>query len=124
MLIGILCNAPVAEHIAELHKRGVKVVGHFNVEFLVGDPDGPMGPTGFFKFYRDLWDEKELGPRPVADPLDLLARNADGSPMAAKNYGIGGMREFTACLNNPHWRAVLKALQDLGKWLADADAEA
>ena len=94
---------------AAVHDLGSKVVGHFNVTFLVGEPDGPDGPRGFFRFYRDLWDEKELGPKPVADPLDLLARNADGTPMASKNYSIGGMREFTACLNNPHWRAVLKA---------------
>src|SRR5436190_1050834 len=58
---------------------------------------------------RDLWDEKELGPKPVKDPLALLARNADGTPMASKQYSIGQMREFTACLNNPDWRAVLKA---------------
>ena len=50
--------------------RGVKVVGHFNVEFLVGDPDGPQGPRGFFRFYRELWDEKLLGPKPVADPVE------------------------------------------------------
>lgn len=94
---------------AAIHKLGAKVVGHFNVTFLVGEPEGKDGPRGFFKFYRELWDEKDLGPKPVADPLDLLARTADGSPMASKQYGIGQMREFTACLNNPHWRAVLKA---------------
>jgi hypothetical protein len=94
---------------ADIHKRGARVVGHFNVTFLVGEPAGKEGPRGFFKFYKELWNEKELGPRPVADPLALLAKNADGSPMASKNYSIGGMREFTACLNNPHWRAVLKA---------------
>jgi acetyl esterase/lipase len=92
-----------------LHRLGAKVVGHFNVTFLVGEPESPDGPQGFFKFYRDLWDEAELGPKPVADPRDLLARNPDGSLMAAKSYGIGGMREYTACLNNPHWRTVLKA---------------
>ena len=91
-----------------LHRLGSKVVGHFNVTFLVGEPESPEGPRGFFKFYRDLWNEAELGPKPVADPRDLLARNPDGSLMAAKSYGIGGMREYTACLNNPHWRAVLK----------------
>lgn len=94
---------------AAVHQLGAKVVGHFNVTFLVGEPDGPGGPRGFFKFYRELWDERELGPKPTADPMDLLARNADGTPMASKQYAIGGMREFTACLNNPHWRAVLKA---------------
>lgn len=94
---------------SEIHKRGAKVVGHFNVTFLVGEPEGENGPRGFFKFYRELWNEKELGPRPVKDPLDLIAKNADGSPMRSKNYSIGGMREYTACLNNPHWRAVMKA---------------
>ena len=93
----------------ELHKRGVKVVGHFNVEFLVGDPDGPKGPTGFFKFYHELWDEKALGKKPVADPLALLERKLDGSPITNSTYSIGGMKEHWACLNNPHWRAVLKA---------------
>src|ERR1043166_2137705 len=62
----------------ELHKRHVKVVGHFNVEFLVGDPDSPEGPRGFFKFYRDLWNEKELGRKPVTDPIELLEKHADG----------------------------------------------
>ena len=92
----------------KLHARGVKAVGHFNVAFLVGDPDGPAGPTGFFKFYRDLWDEKVLGPKPVADPLSLLEMNADGSPIKTRTYAIGGMNEYWACLRNPAWQAVLK----------------
>jgi hypothetical protein len=94
---------------ARLHESKVKVVGHFNVEFLVGDPDGPSGPTGFFKFYHDLWDEKVLGPRPVADPVSLLEKNADGTPIKARTYAIGGMNEHWACLRNPAWQAVLKA---------------
>src|SRR5688572_21674053 len=93
----------------ELHRRGVKVVGHMNVKFLVGDPDGPEGPRGFFRFYRDQWDEKLLGAKPVADPMDLLEKDKSGMPIANKTYGIGGMREYWACLNNPHWRQVLKA---------------
>ena len=93
----------------KIHQRGVKVVGHFNVEFLVGDPDTPNGPRGFFKFYRELWDEKRLGPKPVADPLELLERNADGSPITNRTYSIGGMTEYWACLRNPAWQQVLKA---------------
>ena len=93
----------------KLHAKGVKVVGHFNVEFLVGDPDGPTGPTGFFKFYRDLWDEKTLGPKPVADPLSMLEKNADGSPIKTRTYAVGGMNEYWACLRNPAWQQVLKA---------------
>jgi hypothetical protein len=93
----------------ELHRRGVKVVGHMNVKFLVGDPDSPEGPRGFFRFYRDQWDEKLLGPKPVADPIDLLEKDKSGMPISNKTYSIGGMREYWACLNNPHWRQVLKA---------------
>jgi hypothetical protein len=83
-------------------------VGHFNVKFLVGDPAAPEGPRGFFKFYRDLWDEAELGPRPVANPIELLERDAQGVPLVNHNYKIGGMAEYWGCLNNPHWLAVLK----------------
>lgn len=93
----------------QIHRRGAKVVGHFNVEFLVGDPAGPDGPRGFFKFYRDLWDENLLGPKPVADPRQLLERNADGSPITNRTYSIGGMTEYWACLRNPAWQEVLKA---------------
>ncbi len=83
---------------------------HFNVTFLVGEPDGKEGPRGFFKFYKGrAGTTKNSASGPVADPLKLLARNADGTPMASKQYSIGNMREFTACLNNPHWRTVLKA---------------
>src|SRR5690606_25429133 len=70
----------------KLHERDALVVGHFNVKFLIGEIDGTEGPRGFFKFYRELWDEKELGPKPVADPLDLLEKNADGSPIEAHGY--------------------------------------
>ncbi len=103
------CGSWFEKRNAALHQRGAKVVGHFNVTFLVGEPESKDGPRGFFKFYRELWDEKELGPKPVRDPLDLIARNADGTPMASKQYSIGQMREYTACLSNPSWRAVLKA---------------
>ena len=99
---------------AELHRRGVKVIGHMNVKFLVGDPESPEGPRGFFRFYRDQWDEKLLGPKPVSDPLDLLEKDKFGKPISSQTYNIGGMREYWACLNNPQWRQVLKAWTRFG----------
>lgn len=93
----------------ELHRRGVRVVGHFNIEFLVGEPDGPDGPRGFFKWYRDGWNEDELGPKPVEDPRSFLEVQEDGSPIVNRNYAIGGMSEYWACLRNPAWQEVLKA---------------
>ncbi len=103
------CADWFADKNRSLRRRNVKVVGHFNVEFLVGEPDGPDGPRGFFKFYRELWDEKLLGPKPVDDPLELLERGADGTPIIHNSYKIGGMHEYWACLRNPHWQTVLKA---------------
>ncbi len=108
------CSAWFARMNAELHRRQVKVIGHFNVTFLIGDPDGPDGPRGFFKFYRDQWDETLLGPKPWADPLDFLEKDKNGAPITNAAYAIGGMREYWACLNNPHWRQVLKAWTKFG----------
>jgi hypothetical protein len=95
----------------ELHKRGIKVIGHFDVEYHVtGLIDAPQGPReGFFKFYNELWDEKELGPKPVKDPLELLQRNADGSPLSVQLKGFSPWPLYHGCLNNPNWRKVLKA---------------
>lgn len=103
------CREWFADKNRELHARGAKVVGHMNVKFLVGDPESPTGPRGFFKFYRDEWDEKLLGKKPVEDPLTLLEVDAKGELISNKSYSIGGMREYWACLNNPDWRQILKA---------------
>ena len=100
----------------ELHKRGIKVVGHIDTTYHVtGLIDGPQGPgEGFFRFYKDLWDEKELGPKPVSDPPELLQRNADGSPLAIKLAGFSPWPIYHGCLNNPNWRKVLKAFVKRG----------
>jgi hypothetical protein len=95
----------------ELHKRGVNVIGHFAVaKYLLGEPGGAEGPRGgFFRFYRDLWDERELGPRPVKDPVELLERNADGTPIITPDEDAAPYKVYYGCLANPQWRAVLKA---------------
>ena len=94
----------------ELHQRGVKVIGHFAMaKYLLGAPS-PQGPQGgFFKFYRDLWDEKELGPKPVPDPVQVIEKNADGSPLFTPDEDAAPFKVYYGCSANPHWRAVLKA---------------
>lgn len=49
------------------------------VKYLLGDKT-ETGPSSrrFLQDLNNLWDEKELGPKPVADPLDLLQKNRDG----------------------------------------------
>jgi hypothetical protein len=100
----------------ELHKRGIKVVGHFDVELHVtGLIDGPQGPReGFFDFYNKLWDEKELGPKPVKGPLELIQRNADGSPSFYDLPAYSPWPMYHGCLNNPNWQKVLKAFVKRG----------
>ncbi len=108
------CSKWFREKNRELRKRKIKVIGHFNVEFLMGEPDGPDGPRGFFKFYRELWDEDLLGPKPVEDPLDFVEKDKDGRPMPIGKYSVGKMHEYYACLRNPNWQQVLKAWVSVG----------
>src|SRR5436190_17581359 len=103
------CAAWFKQLNSDLHKRGAKVIGHINVKFLIGDPESAEGPRGFFEFYHSQWDEKLLGPKPLADALEFLEKDRTGKPLVEENYKIGGMKEYWACLNNPHWREVLKA---------------
>ena len=100
------CAAWFAERNRELHRRGIKVVGHFNMTLISGAPDGPDGPTGFFKFYRDQWDSSALGKRPATKATDLLEQDTTGRPLQASGDAT---QQYWACLRNPAWQAVLKA---------------
>ncbi len=91
----------------EIHGRGARVVGHFNMTFIFGDPEKK---AGFFEWYDKGWNEAELGPKPCADPVDMLQKNGAGIPITTHSYKIGGWPEYHGCLNNPHWRACLKAM--------------
>lgn len=91
----------------QIHQRGPRVVGHFNVTFIFGDP---QKKAGFFEWYDKGWDEKALGPKPVADPTEMLQKKLDGSLITTNSYSIGGWPEYHGCLVNPKWRACLKAM--------------
>ena len=96
---------------AEIRKRGARPIGHFDMaKYLLGATDDPSNPTGgFFTFYNELWDENELGPKPVADPRDLLSKTADGTPLFTSDGDATPYGVYYGCLSNPHWRNVLKA---------------
>ena len=91
----------------EVHARGSKVVGHFNTTFILGDPEKR---AGFFDWYHNGWDEKALGPKPTPDPTQMLSVDAAGKLITTSSYKIGGWPEYHGCLNNPLWRACLKAM--------------
>lgn len=91
----------------EIHRRGARVVGHFNMTFIFGDP---AKKAGFFEWYDRGWNEAEFGPKPCADPTEMLQRDAAGALIATHSYKIGGWPEYHGCLNNPLWRTCLKAM--------------
>lgn len=91
----------------EVHARGSKVVGHFNTTFILGDPDKR---AGFFDWYHNGWDTKTFGPKPTTDPTQMLSVDASGKLITSSSYKIGGWPEYHGCLNNPLWRACLKAM--------------
>ncbi|KAF0180455.1 MAG: hypothetical protein FD161_885 [Limisphaerales bacterium] len=90
-----------------VHARGSKVVGHFNTTFILGDPDKR---AGFFDWYHNGWDTKTFGPKPTTDPTQMLSVDASGKLITSSSYKIGGWPEYHGCLNNPLWRACLKAM--------------
>ena len=97
------CAAWFAERNKALHALGIKVVGHFNMTLISGEPEPP---SGFFRFYHDQWDTAALGPRPAASALDLLEKSRDGRPLLTSRDSRG---QYWACLRNPAWQSVLKA---------------
>jgi hypothetical protein len=92
--------------VAGVHQLGIKVVGLFSLCFHFGDH---TANDGWFRFWNDLWDEALLGPRPCADPLDLLQRHEDGTyKYIARGPEI--RNQYSACLNNPYWIETLKRM--------------
>ncbi|MBM3876914.1 MAG: hypothetical protein FJ386_09375 [Verrucomicrobia bacterium] len=90
----------------EIHSLGLRAVGHFNTTFIFGEH---TNRAGFFEWYAK-WDEPQLGPKPAADPVSMLQVDATGKVISTLSYRVGGWPEYHGCLNNPQWRACLKAM--------------
>ena len=93
--------------IDKAHQNDVKMLGMFCLNYTYGDHEKP---AGFFKFYDREWDEDVLGPRPEADALSMMQKNADGTPLTERIYKVEGGTEYYICPNNPAWRATAKAM--------------
>ena len=63
--------------------------------------------TGFFKYYNDLWEEDLLGPKPHPHALDLFQQDGQGAVIRYANKPK--LFRYQGCVNNPHWRQLLKA---------------
>jgi hypothetical protein len=103
------CGAFFARLNRDIHALGLRAVGHFNTTFIFGEH---TNKAGFFEWYAK-WDEAQLGPKPAADPVSMLQVDASGKVISTLSYRVGGWPEYHGCLNNPQWRACLKAMVKL-----------
>lgn len=89
---------------AEVHKLGLKVVGHFRVTKVMGDWEGQ---SGFVEYYNQHWPEDLLGKKPHPDVKELLQRDAKGNPIQSGRYGSA---QLMLCLSSPYTREMLKRM--------------
>lgn len=103
-----------------LHKSGIRVVGHAELNVLSDRPSSLQEGTGWFGYYDKHWDEKLLGTRPTKSAAELLEepdwdRHADAPRPGQKDtLARCGCRvnlaALNACVNKPAWRTSQKAM--------------
>ena len=91
---------------AQIHKHGLKVIGHFQMVNVIADL---KKRNNFFVFYEKHWHEDLLGPKPHPDVDELLQRDAKGNIITRKHY----VDYVGLCLSSPHARKMLKQMLKL-----------
>ncbi|MCE9567175.1 MAG: beta-galactosidase [Planctomycetes bacterium] len=101
-----------------LHKNGIRLIGHMELNVLTDRPADLKDGTGWFGYYDRLWDEKTLGKRPTKTAAELLEEpDIGGHPGRLPGIdatALCGCRVNTkalmACINKPSWREVQKRM--------------
>ncbi|MBK9167164.1 MAG: hypothetical protein IPM24_06830 [Bryobacterales bacterium] len=91
----------------EIHRRGLKVVAHFQMINVIQKGGGHE--NNFAEFYENHWHEDILGPKPHPDWRHLMQEDADGNPIVATHY----VDYHGLCLNKPHARQLLRQMLDV-----------
>ncbi len=94
-----------------LHKSGIRLIGHMEVNVVTDRPADLKDGTGWFAYYEKHWDEKLLGKRPTKTAAELLEEpDLDGHVIGADGVALCGCRVNTkalmGCVNKPAWRTV------------------
>jgi hypothetical protein len=107
-----------------LHRSGIRLVGHMELNVVSDRPADLRDKTGFIGFYDKAWDEKLLGRRPTVTAAQLLEEpdlDAHAAPAVDVNALCGcrvNTKALMACINKPAWRDVqkrmVKAAVDVG----------
>lgn len=93
--------------IQDVHRRGLKVVAHFQIINVIQKGGGRA--NNFAEFYEKHWPEDLLGAKPHADWRELMMRDARGEPMVGKHY----VDYHGLCLNSPYARELLRRMLDV-----------
>lgn len=87
------------------HRLGLKVIGHFQIGKVIGNWDKQ---DDFINYYKNNWDEKLLGKKPVEDVREVLARDSNGDPIDRDR--TADVRYVGLCISSPYCRQMLKQM--------------
>ncbi len=87
----------------QIHERGLKVVGHFQMVNVIADWEAQ---NYFVDFYNNHWPADLLGQKPHDDIRELLQRDSEGNVITKEHY----VNYVGLCLSSPHAIAMLKAM--------------
>ena len=90
---------------ARCHRLGLKVIGHFQIGKVIGNWDKQ---DDFIDYYKNQWDEKLLGKKPVEDVREVLARDSNGDPIDRDR--TADVRYVGLCVSSPYCRQMLKQM--------------
>jgi hypothetical protein len=110
--VGIAPNLELAaELIPRVQAAGARVVGQFSMTMHFGDHLKGLGLFG--EIWGHLWTPELLGPAPAAGAAGLCQQGKEGglNPQVIEGRPY---RTYRGCICNPGWRALLKAMVDLG----------
>lgn len=87
------------------HQLGLKVIGHFQIGKVIGNWDKQ---DDFIDYYKNQWDEKLLGKKPVEDVREILERDSTGEPIDRDR--TADVRYVGLCVSSPYCRQMLKQI--------------
>jgi hypothetical protein len=91
----------------EIHRRGLKVMAHFQIINVIQKGGGR--DNNFAGFWEKHWPEDILGAKPCADWRELMQRDATGNPIIRKHY----VDYHGFCLNSPPAMQLLRRMLDV-----------
>lgn len=88
----------------QIHRRGLKVIAHFQMINVIQKGGGKE--NNFAEFWDHHWPQDILGAKPHSDWRELMQRDAQGNPLVRKHY----VDYHGLCLNSPYALELLRRM--------------